>query len=304
MDALVINGTRLGRYRRLADIVTHSQPINETKLDRYGVVGDPIAHSKSPLLHRTFAAATHQAMSYEKFHVTADQFALFVQQFFAQGGRGLNVTVPHKVSAAALAKTLTPRARQAGAVNTLLLNQHGDLVGDNTDGAGLIADLDRLGVSLTNSRIVILGAGGAVRGILGPLLARNPAVVCIANRNITRANELIKDFVVDASSTQLLARTWDELNKLGSVDLLLQATPLGLQGERPNIPKSLVTTHTLAYDLGYGDGPTPFESWAIASGAHQAVSGIGMLIEQAAEAFTVWRGLRPDTSSLHRDLAS
>lgn len=272
------------------------------RLDRYGVVGDPVAHSKSPLIHHAFAAATQQAISYEKFHVTVEHFADFVNDFFAGGGCGLNITVPHKVAAASLVAQMTGRAKKAGAVNTLLLSREGILIGDNTDGAGLIADLERLAVTLAASRIVILGAGGAVRGILGPLLEKNPAAIWVANRNVVRAEALVKEFLVDQPNTELRALGLHELQDLGPADVLLQATPLGLQGQLPAIPKSLVGTATFAYDLGYSDGPTAFESWALSQGARQAASGIGMLIEQAAEAFAVWRGIRPDTRLLHAQL--
>ena len=266
---------------------------------RYGVVGDPIAHSKSPLIHRAFAAATGQTLSYEKFHVTSDQFSQFVHDFFEDGGSGLNVTLPHKIAAAALAQELTPRAQQAGAVNTLLRGPQGHLMGDNTDGAGLVADLKRLGAPVRDARIVIIGAGGAVRGILGPLLFKQPAMVWIANRNAERAAELIKEFATESDQIVLRSSDLTMLDEIGAADLLLQATPLGLHGQLPDLADSLIGPKTFAYDLGYAEGPTIFETWALSKGAKHATSGIGMLIEQAAEAFWVWRGIRPDTGALH-----
>lgn len=277
---------------------------NRSDADRYGVVGDPIAHSKSPLIHRSFAAATRQNLSYEKFHVTADHFAHFVKDFFASGGKGLNITIPHKIAAATLATTLTPRATKAGAVNTLYLDPKGALIGDNTDGAGLVADLLRLSVPLKASRLAILGAGGAVRGILGPLLEKEPASIWVANRHLDRAEALVKEFSSYSTGTPLRALSLDALHELGAVDVLLQATPLGLHGERPDIPESLIGLNTFAYDLSYGEEKTVFETWARSQGAQHTASGIGMLIEQAAEAFAVWRGIRPHTSALHAELGS
>lgn len=268
-------------------------------LARYGVVGDPIAHSKSPMIHRAFAQATGQMLSYDKFHVVAEDFTRFVCDFFDNGGSGLNVTVPHKLAAAALAEELTPRAQRAGAVNTLLRGPQGRLLGDNTDGAGLLADLKRLGAPVTDARIVIIGAGGAVRGILGPLLTEKPAEVWIANRNATRAAELIKEFALENQQTVLRSSDLLRLQEAGATDLLLQATPLGLHGELPDLAESLIGPKTFAYDLGYTEGRTLFEIWALSKGAKQVASGIGMLIEQAAEAFMVWRGVRPDTRALH-----
>lgn len=266
---------------------------------RYGVVGDPIAHSKSPLIHHAFAAATGHALTYEKFHVTAMDFESFVHNFFDSGGSGLNVTVPHKLAAAALAQELTPRAQRAGAVNTLLRGSQGQLLGDNTDGAGLVADLKRLGAPVTDARIVIIGAGGAVRGILDPLLAVKPAMVWIANRNAERAAELVKEFIMADDQTVLHSSDLTMLNGVGAIDLLLQATPLGLHGQLPDLAESLIGPETFAYDLGYAEGRTIFETWALSKGAKRSASGIGMLIEQAAEAFWVWHGVRPDTRPLH-----
>lgn len=266
---------------------------------RYGVVGDPIAHSKSPLIHHAFAAATGHALTYEKFHVTAMDFESFVHNFFDSGGSGLNVTVPHKLAAAALAQELTPRAQRAGAVNTLLRGSQGQLLGDNTDGAGLVADLKRLGAPVTDARIVIIGAGGAVRGILDPLLAVKPAMVWIANRNAERAAELVKEFIMAGDQTVLHSSDLTMLNGVGAIDLLLQATPLGLHGQLPDLAGSLIGPETFAYDLGYAEGRTIFETWALSKGAKRSASGIGMLIEQAAEAFWVWHGVRPDTRPLH-----
>jgi shikimate dehydrogenase len=277
----------------------YADPERDILVARYGVVGDPIEHSQSPRIHQAFALATGQRLSYDKYHVTSENFASFARDFFAKGGSGLNVTVPHKIAAAELADALTPRARTAGAVNTLLHTLDGRLLGDNTDGAGLIADLARLRAPVTGARIVIIGAGGAVRGILGPLLDQHPAEVWIANRSVERAESLAEEFKSASRPTQILTCSLIALRDVGSADLLLQATPLGLQGQLPTLPNSLVKAHSFAYDLGYADQVTPFESWALAQGVGTAASGMGMLIEQAAEAFFVWRGVRPDTAALH-----
>jgi shikimate dehydrogenase len=274
-------------------------PENEILVARYGVVGDPIEHSQSPRIHQAFALATGQRLSYDKYHVTSENFASFVRDFFAEGGSGLNITVPHKIAAAELADALTLRARTAGAVNTLLHTPDGRLLGDNTDGAGLIADLARLRAPVVGARIVIIGAGGAVRGILGPLLDQQPAEIWIANRSVERAERLAEEFNSTPRPTQIRTCSLIALSEVSCADLLLQATPLGLQGQLPDLPHSLVNTHSFAYDLGYSDQLTPFESWALAQGVGTVTSGIGMLIEQAAEAFFVWRGVRPDTASLH-----
>lgn len=267
--------------------------------DRYGVVGDPIAHSQSPKIHQAFATATGQSITYEKFHISPVNFTSFVRNFFDTGGCGLNVTVPHKLAAAELADSLTSRARAAGAVNTLLRDTTGSLLGDNTDGAGLIVDLKRLRAPVTGARIVIIGAGGAVRGILGPLFDQQPAEIWIANRSVERAERLAAEFRSQQQSAHLRTLSISDLHHVGCADLLLQATPLGLHGELPELPNSLINAHSFAYDLGYADHPTPFESWAITHGVGAVASGIGMLIEQAAEAFFVWRGVRPDTHALH-----
>lgn len=278
---------------------------NPRKPDRYGVVGYPIEHSKSPLIHRMFAAATGESLSYDRHAVSPEAFTVFVRDFFESGGCGLNVTVPHKEHAARLADELTPRAARAGAVNTLIRLADGRIRGDNTDGAGLLADLDRLGVPIRGQRLLILGAGGATRGIVGPLMERGPAEILIANRSAERAYAL----AAEAAHPDVTGCSYTVLNTSFAspaatpFDLVLHATPLGLEGAVPDVTPRIIGPGTFAYDLGYGIPDTPFVRWAMQHGARAAAQGIGMLVEQAAEAFFVWRNVRPDTAPVHRALA-
>ena len=282
--------------------------------DRYAVIGHPIAHSRSPMIHAHFAAATGHAINYGRIDATPEAFAPVVRSFFAQGGRGMNVTVPHKEAAARLADHLTDRARLAAAVNTLALQPDGTLLGDNTDGAGLMVDLARLGIGVRDARVLVVGAGGATRGILGPLLEAAPASLTIANRTSERAQALAAAFQAHAGAADgtatatrlsgcgyaaLAAQAGD-----GPFDLVLHATSLGLQGATPPVPPGVLGPRSAAYDLGYGVPDTPFVRWARAHGAARAEQGYGMLVEQAAESFRIWRGLRPDTASLHREAAA
>ena len=288
-------------------------PITAREPDRYGVVGYPIKHSKSPLIHGMFAAATGESMSYDRHEVSTEDFTHYLREFFDSGGCGLNVTVPHKEDAARFADELTPRAALAGAVNTLSRLTDGRIRGDNTDGAGLLADLDRLGVPVSGQRVLILGAGGATRGILAPLLERRPAEILIANRSAARAQAL----AAEAAQPGVRGCSYATLNdsyaaqsdtiapraeSARAFDLVLHATPLGLEGKLPEVTPRIVGPCTFAYDLGYGTPDTPFVRWAAAHGARATATGIGMLIEQAAEAFFVWRRRRPDTTPVHAAL--
>lgn len=274
---------------------------NSKEPDRYGVVGYPIKHSKSPLIHRLFAEATSESLSYDRHAVAPEDFVAFLRDFFASGGCGLNVTVPHKELAARFADELTPRAARAGAVNTLTRLADGRIRGDNTDGAGLLADLDRLGVQIGGQRLLILGAGGATRGILAPLMERHPAEILIANRSAERAQALAADAAQTATTRTIITGcSYAELDAVANpFDLVLHATPLGLEGKVPEVTPRIIGPATFAYDLGYGTPDTPFVRWAAQQGARATAQGIGMLIEQAAEAFFVWRGRRPDTRSVH-----
>ena len=281
--------------------------------DRYAVIGHPIEHSRSPTIHAEFAVATGQHIEYGRIDAAPDGFERSVRDFFDSGGRGLNVTLPHKEAAARLADRLTTRARLAAAVNTLARQPDGTLLGDNTDGAGLMADLARLGIGVRGARVLVLGAGGATRGILGPLLAAVPAQLVVANRTVERARTLATEFDAQAGAadgtvqaTRLAGCGYDELAAhlaTGPVDLVIHATSLGLHGEVPPLPAGVVGPASAAYDLGYGTPDTPFVRWARSRGVRQAEQGLGMLIEQAAESFFLWRGVRPDTAALHRKAA-
>ncbi len=261
--------------------------------DSYGVVGHPVGHSLSPFIHGMFARATGQAMSYRLYDVPSDGLAGFITGFFERGGRGLNVTVPHKIAAAAAASELTPRATHAAAVNTLALRDDGTVLGDNTDGVGLVHDLcDNLGLVITNRRLLIIGAGGATRGVLAPLLGLSPSLAVIANRTPERAAALAAAFA-DLGATQGVG-----FGDVGTepFDLIINATSASLSGEMPPVPAAVVGRGTVCYDLAYGRAATAFVSWARALGCAQALQGWGMLVEQAAEAFRLWRGIRPATA--------
>ena len=267
-------------------------------MDHYVVFGNPIAHSKSPVLHRLFAEQTGQAMQYDTLLAPLDDFAGCAKEFFLQG-RGANVTVPFKEDAYRLVDQLTARAQRAGAVNTLSKLADGSLLGDNTDGAGLVRDLTvNAGFSLKGKRILVLGAGGAVRGALEPLLAEGPASVTIANRTVEKA-ELLAELFSDLGP--VAASGFDWLKE--PVDLIINATSASLSGELPPIASSLIEPgKTLCYDMMYGKEPTPFCVWASGHGAGQVMDGLGMLAEQAAEAFYLWRGVRPDTAPALNEL--
>lgn len=259
--------------------------------DRYAVFGHPIAHSKSPQIHAAFARQTAQDMTYEAILAPIEGFADSVAAFVAAGGRGANVTVPFKEEACRLADRLSPRARRAGAVNTLAFDSDG-IFGDNTDGAGLVADLTRnLRCSLAGKRILLLGAGGAARGVIEPLLEQQPTALVIANRTVSRAQELAELF--DAMNRRgVTACSFDAAD--GRFDLVINATAASLAGELPPLSPRIFGAGTLAYDMMYGRD-TPFLSFARQHGAATA-DGLGMLVEQAAEAFALWRGVRPDTA--------
>jgi shikimate dehydrogenase len=260
--------------------------------DRYALMGHPVSHSWSPFIHGMFARATLQHMQYRLIDVVPEKFRSEALQFFLDGGKGLNVTVPHKRAAAELVNELSTRAALAGSVNTIRLKGVGALIGDNTDGVGLVIDLERnLGLELAGRRILVLGAGGATRGIIGPLLERRPAALVIANRTLQRAAELASDF---AGLGPLATSDFEAIEGAG-FDLVINATSASLQGQMPVIPASVVGPATVCYDLAYAKGETPFTRWARELGAAAAYKGWGMLVEQAAESFLIWRGVRPET---------
>jgi len=261
-------------------------------MDRYAVMGNPIAHSKSPLIHGLFAQQTGQQLSYEKLLVPLDGFAAALDQFQRSGGKGLNVTVPFKQEAWAAMDSRSERAQQAGAVNTIVFRPDGSRFGDNTDGVGLVRDLrDNLGVPLQGRSILVLGAGGAVRGVIPALLAEQPERIVIANRTPAKAEELAQLF---AGSVPLRGVGFDALGG-ERFDVIVNGTSAGLSGEVPPLPAA-IAADAACYDMVYGDRPTPFLRWAREHGAALSADGLGMLVEQAAEAFFIWRGVRPDTA--------
>lgn len=261
-------------------------------LDQYGVVGHPISHSWSPFIHGLFAKQTEQALVYRLYDISPEDFRAQVLEFFSRGGLGLNVTVPHKEAAAELATALTARAERAGAVNTLTLQHDHSLLGDNTDGHGLVTDLRKnLGLSITNERVLILGAGGATRGVIEPLLALGPTELVIANRSPERAINLASLF---ADLGPVRGCGFEDVGG-DSFDIVINATAAGLSGAVPNVDGNIIESHTVCYDMSYSKSATPFVSWAIEQGCARAHKGWGMLVEQAAESFTLWRGVRPDT---------
>ena len=260
--------------------------------DKYCVFGNPIGHSKSPVIHAAFARQTGQDIEYAAILAPTDGFADAVDAFIAEGGRGANVTVPFKQEAYQLATRLTPRAEQAGAVNTLVFNQN-EIVGDNTDGIGLIRDITiNVGFPIAGKRVLLLGAGGAARGVVAPLLAERPASLTIANRTVPRALALGTRF---APLGRVSGCGYDDLAGR-QFDIVINATSASLSGTMPPLPEGIFAPGSLAYKMMYGLGDTPFRIFARNQGAGIIQEGLGMLVEQAAEAFYVWRGVRPDVA--------
>lgn len=267
----------------------------ESVPDRYAVIGNPIQHSKSPQVHALFAQQTRQVICYERLLAPVDRFADSVHEFIAQGGRGANVTVPFKLEAFALAQELTPRAKAAGAVNTLSFSAAG-IKGDNTDGIGLVRDITQnAGVPLKNRLVLLLGAGGAARGVILPLIEENITSLVIANRTQPRAMELAQQF--SHSGTPVSSAAFDQLDQ--RFDVIINATSASLDSELPPLPDCVFGPQTLAYDMMYGAQPTIFMQHAAQRGT-AVRDGLGMLIEQAAESFFVWRGIRPETALVYQ----
>jgi shikimate dehydrogenase len=273
-----------------------TDPSRYPGLDVYAVAGNPIAHSKSPTIHKHFAEQASQKIHYGFLQPGLDDFALAATQFFAAGGKGMNVTVPFKLDAKSFAESLTPRAQLAGAVNTLAI-QHGKIIGDNTDGTGLVRDLLAQGAHIKNSRILLLGAGGAARGVLAPLLEQAPKQLTIANRTKVKADELVPQFSSLARLNDVAFGTlaFSDLENLVQdtppYDLIINATAAGLVDQSPLSSVAAVnifTAHSFAYDMVYGK-TTAFMQQALQAGA-QVSDGLGMLVEQAADAFLIWRG--------------
>ncbi|MDR1662614.1 MAG: shikimate dehydrogenase [Azoarcus sp.] len=276
-------------------------------MDRYAVIGHPIKHSKSPIIHTAFARQTQQELSYQALLAPLDGFSDTVQTFRAGGGRGLNVTVPFKLEACMLATRLTARAEAAGAVNTLTFN--GDIiVGDNTDGVGLVRDLIvNLACPPAGRRVLLLGAGGAARGVILPLLQAKPSVLTIANRTVSRARDLRAAFVDHVGQALFTAGGFEDLEGW-EFDIVINATSASLENETPPLPDDIFAPGAFAYDMMYSAGDTPFLAAARAMGVTRLADGLGMLVEQAAESFALWRGVRPNSASvlskLRRKLAA
>jgi len=271
-------------------------------VDRYAVMGNPIGHSLSPHIHQAFAEQTGQSMLYEAMLVKPDEFSQEVSRFFAEGGKGLNVTVPFKQEAWALAEQLSSDAEVAGAANTLFKNQDNRLQGHNSDGIGLIRDIKQNhNNNIKDKNILVLGAGGATRGILLPLLRELPLSICIANRTLDKAEKLATQFAeygkVSACGLGDLAD-----GNAGKVDWIINASSASLQGELPPISANILNPGAACYDLMYAREETVFCQWARLAGAAKVMDGLGMLVEQAAESFFLWRGVKPETAEIIKSL--
>ena len=270
-------------------------------MDLYRVIGNPVSHSQSPWIHTRFAALTGQTLQYDKQRVPVDGFVSAVQQFFAEGGRGCNVTVPFKFEAAALATQVSDRAQLAQAANTLTV-QNGTVQADNTDGAGLVNDIQRnAGFDLAGRRILLIGAGGASAGVLAPLIQTQPASITVANRTVDKAHALVNRHTALAllQKTELVAQTLQGLE--GDFDVIINATTSSLSGGAVPVAASTLKPGVLAYDMMYGPAAQGFMTWAREHGA-QPRDGLGMLVEQAAEAFLIWRGVLPPSQQVLAEL--
>lgn len=266
-------------------------------MDQYAVFGNPIKQSKSPFIHTIFATQTAQQLEYRAIEPVDEPFNVTLQRFFANGGKGCNVTMPYKEDAFQFAQQLTERATLAGAVNTLKLTTDNVVIGDNTDGAGLVLDIKNNNINLTGARILLLGAGGAARGVCGPLLAESPKELVIANRTFSKAETLANIF---NELGNVNACEFDQL--AGKFDLIINSTAASLNGEVPAISPSLIDSETAIYDMMYSAQVTPFNAWAKQLGATVLIDGLGMLVGQAAESFTVWRGVEPDAKAVLTEL--
>lgn len=267
-------------------------------MNRYAVFGNPISHSKSPQIHQAFAKQLGLKLSYEAILAPLDGFADNWRQFVSSGGRGANITVPFKEIAFDVAERLSERALIAGSVNTFYFNAAGEVVGDNTDGLGLVADLQRLGFALQDIDVLILGAGGACRGVVEPLLAAGVATVTVANRTAMRA-----EVVADNFARQVSGHGYDDI-PLRRYSLVINATSMGLKQQRPPLDTKYLAGCVLAYDMMYGAVLTPFLQWCQQHGVVQVADGLGMLVGQAAESFYLWHGVKPDIVPVLQSLRS
>ena len=266
----------------------------DSALSNYAVFGNPINHSKSPKIHSLFAEQTGIALTYQAIEVPSDSFNEYVKSFAEQNGKGLNVTVPFKGDAFSICDSLTERAKKSGSVNTIWFNDEKEIHGDTTDGKGLLNDLIvNHELDLKNKSILVLGAGGSVRAILEPLCEQKPKQIIIANRTVSKAEELVTLF---SDYTDIQACSYEDLNQIEqSFDLIINGTSLSLSGKLPDIPMTAINNKTSCYDLMYSDTDTVFMKWAKEQGALKVMDGLGMLVEQAAEAFLIWHGIKPET---------
>jgi len=262
-------------------------------MDKYLVIGNPIKHSKSPFIHRSFAKQTAQQLSYDQQLVALDNFDAFIAQFKQEGGKGCNITVPFKEQAYDLADQLSARARAAGAVNTLIIKEDGTVVGDNTDGQGLVADLLKQQVVIKQARILMIGAGGAARGCILPLLEHSPHSIVIANRTEIKAQMLAQRF---SHAGNISSSALEKLQ--GSFDIIINSTSASLSGALPEIDGSIIASANCCYDMAYGNEETCFLRWARDLGVATMIDGLGMLVGQAAESFRLWRGVTPETDDV------
>jgi shikimate dehydrogenase len=265
--------------------------------DRYAVFGNPIGHSKSPFIHTLFARQTNQDMTYVAISAPEDGFKAAADAFFADSGKGCNITMPFKQDAYQYATRLTERAQLAGAVNTLKKLDDGGFLGDNTDGEGLVQDLLQYRVPLKGAKILLLGAGGAARGVIKPLLDQQPESICVANRTFSKAQTLVDMF---AGYNKVYALEMHEVTQ--SYDVIINSTAASLAGTLPDVSPAIFTSSSVSYDMTYGSGLTTFNQWAIDNGCGHAYDGLGMLVGQAAESFMLWRGLRPGTRQILNEL--
>ncbi len=272
-----------------------ADPFDFEKKKRFAVMGNPVAHSKSPFIHKQFAHQFKHALEYTAIQVDVGGLAQAVDQFRAHSGNGLNITLPFKLDAFRLAEHLSDRAQIAGAVNTLRFEKDGSIFGDNTDGAGLVHDIEHnLGVQLKDKMVLLLGAGGAVRGVMAPLLKHHVKKLVVANRTVAKARHLAREFEAYGKTEGC---GYEELRGK-HFDVVINATSASLQGELPPLPETLLARGALAYDMMYAERPTPFMEWAELHNAAKIADGIGMLVEQAAESYLVWNGVRPQTQPI------
>ncbi|WP_153915656.1 shikimate dehydrogenase [Shewanella sp. TC10] len=266
--------------------------------DKYAVFGNPIAQSKSPYIHTEFAKQTQQVMSYQAILAPVDQFSQSLMAFFAGGGKGANVTAPFKEQAFAACDELSELAKLAGAVNTLIYLPDGRIRGDNTDGIGLVTDVIQHFGDISGKHLLLIGAGGAARGCIKPLLQAGVKLT-VCNRTFSKAQHLAELFT---EFGDVIATPIDELTS--SFDLVINSTSAGLAGELISLPESIISTHTQCYDMSYGAEVTLFNQWALSQGASEVVDGLGMLVGQAAQSFNIWRGVMPSTTAVHQVLRS